>query len=355
MKILHVAPIGHAREGIGTVLENLCPEQKKLGNEVRIITKKDNLIYKDKSIVSIKSPRVFESYITEWKPEIIIFHSHFHIEYYWFSRIARKKNIPYCVQLHGALSKSNYKKNHLKKVVFGYLIFNRILKNAHTIIYLNEAELKNSIVPQINPHSEILPNGCETNDVFLPKTDIKDLIKIVFIGRIHYYHKGIDVLIEALQLLDKDYHNDFHVYFYGNEVDTDVHRLKKDLSNLKNASYEGEAYGEKKKGILKEADFFILTSRYEGMPMGVLEAWSYGIPCLLSVGTNMITPKTEKNSFWKVELTPTSIAETIVAAIKDYKINPTLYENASYTEAKKYSWRLIAEKSMKVYGKVINK
>ena len=36
-----------------------------------------------------------------------------------------------------------------------------------------------------------------------------------------------------------------------------------------------------------EFDLFIHTFRFEGHPIAVLEALSYGIPCLLTPGTNM--------------------------------------------------------------------
>ena len=37
---------------------------------------------------------------------------------------------------------------------------------------------------------------------------------------------------------------------------------------------------EEKRQILLDTDVFIQTSRFEGMPMGILEALSYGLPCL---------------------------------------------------------------------------
>ena len=49
----------------------------------------------------------------------------------------------------------------------------------------------------------------------------------------------------------------------------------------------GPIAGADKKKVLKDADLFLHTSRSEGHPMGVLEALAYGIPCLLTPGTNM--------------------------------------------------------------------
>ena len=48
-----------------------------------------------------------------------------------------------------------------------------------------------------------------------------------------------------------------------------------------------EVYGEDKEKVILESDFFILTSRFEGHPMALIEALSYGLPCLVTKGSNM--------------------------------------------------------------------
>ena len=45
MKILHIASIGRIYEGIGTVINHLYQEQINLGHDVRIISKRQNLLY----------------------------------------------------------------------------------------------------------------------------------------------------------------------------------------------------------------------------------------------------------------------------------------------------------------------
>lgn len=130
MKILHIASIGRIYEGIGTVINHLYQEQINLGHDVRIISKRQNLLYTNLPISTIISTRDFESFISEWIPDIVIFHSHFHVEFVRFSKILSIKHIPYCVQLHGALSKENYRKGFLKKFFGGKIFFNSVLKNA---------------------------------------------------------------------------------------------------------------------------------------------------------------------------------------------------------------------------------
>ena len=48
-----------------------------------------------------------------------------------------------------------------------------------------------------------------------------------------------------------------------------------------------EVEGSEKESVLIGSDVFIQTSRFEGMPMGILEAMSYGIPVLITEGTTL--------------------------------------------------------------------
>ena len=354
MNILHIAPIGHHSEGIGTVLQNLYPAQIKLGHDVRIITIYKNKIYQGWPLESITNKKDFELYLSKWSPDIVILHSHFQVEYYQFTKILVLKKIPYCVQLHGALSRSNYSNHHIKKVIAGILLFNSILKKANSIIYLNKAEYNNSIVPRINPNYIIIPNGCDQPFSLLINRPVNNPVDIVFIGRIRIIHKGLDVLVQVIRKLYEDGFKNVHFSFYGNEDDLDVEYLKKELANIPNAEYYGSAYGEKKDRILHRADIFLLTSRYEGMPMGVLEAWSYGVPCILTNGTNMTGDDVNKDAFWAAEFDFDSIYNTIVLAVKQYKDNPTKFRMAAREESHKYDWSVISKNTIDAYKQILS-
>jgi poly(glycerol-phosphate) alpha-glucosyltransferase len=51
--------------------------------------------------------------------------------------------------------------------------------------------------------------------------------------------------------------------------------------------FHGPAFGQEKEDLLRSAVAFILPSLSEGLPMSVLEAWSYGLPVLITPQCNL--------------------------------------------------------------------
>lgn len=351
MKILHIAPIGRFAEGIGTVLQSLVPNQISQGQDVRIVSTFENRLYPELPIITIYSKKALECLVCNWLPDIVIFHSLFNVRYCFFYRIIINHHIPYLIQLHGALSLENYNKNTLRKRVAMLMWVNRFIRTARSIIYLNEREYNNSIVPRINQEHIIIPNGCTNNCNIIEEKKVDGKLQIIYIGRIDYRQKGLDILIGALKLLNTNDVSGYQMSFYGNEVDIDTVRLKQDIAGLKNVFYKGGVYGEEKGKVLRDADLFLLTSRYEGMPMGVLEAWSYAVPCVLTAGTNMIDGPYDTNYYWFAEFDSKSVAKALLRAMEQYRRKPEKYRKAAFSEAEKYGWERIAALSISQYSR----
>lgn len=353
MKILHIAPIGKNAEGIGTVLSKLVPEQKALGVEVKVISCLDGATKNEIISEVITKKKPFREYINRWRPDVVLFHSLFEMPCIMMAKVLLELRIPYAIQMHGAMSVANYSKGRIKKWIANKLWFDSFVRNAKTLVFLNEAEHQNCLSTRINPKYAILPNGCENKVGSYTSHEIKNPVNIVYIGRIAFDLKGLDYLTESLSILKNLGRNDFNLSIYGNEKDSDVDLLKHSLSNFHDiASFKGGVYGVNKDNVLKEADAFILTSKSEGMPMSVLEALSFGVPCILTPGTNMADEVVDAGAGWKTELSAESIADTIKIAIVDLQSSYLQYHQAAYNMSKRYNWKLIAKQHINVMNAI---
>lgn len=346
MKLLHIAPIGHHAEGVGTVLKDLVPMQINAGHDVRIITIYPNRIYPDLPIKSFNDIDSFKAYLDEWSPDFVLFHSMYAMPFVSFYKELIKRGILYGIQMHGGLSEENYRKNHFKKVIANLLYFNRFMRKAKTIVYLSESEYQRCIVKRINPNKTIIPNGTLMHDdVDLAITLPTEKIEIIFVGRISMQVKGLDKLTDAIDMLGS--RNDVHFSIYGNEDDIHTSILKERIKGKESiVEYKGGLYGDKKDTVMRKANIFILTSPSEGMPMGVLEALSYGMPCIVTPGTNMRETIQRNNAGWCADYDSKSIASVISKAIGEYRKDQQSFRKAAHEASKEYSWDNIARQSI---------
>lgn len=353
MNIVHICNVTTQANGIFQVLENLSNAQVKLSHDVSVFNLSN--IAEDYQIIKKKKAREIIEYINNNHVDLVIFHGIFYWGCISISRYLRRKRIPYFIELHGAFSIQNMQKSKLKKTIARKLFFDKVIKGAKTIIYLNEQEYKNSVIKNINPSCTIIPNGCEIPEK-LPDKMIGDRTEVLFLGRIDIIHKGLDILISAIKLLqDKGYSKRFHFSFYGFGR-KDVGWFKEKIHNLSQITdFYGPVFGEDKKNAYLASDIFILTSRFEGFPMGVLEALSFGIPCLVTPATNVADIILDHNAGWVTQLTPEDIVEVLLKADEDVRTNYSKLRENARNLALRYDWNMIARDSLIQYQKVIDK
>jgi glycosyltransferase involved in cell wall biosynthesis len=102
----------------------------------------------------------------------------------------------------------------------------------------------------------------------------KNKINLIAAGRL-VPQKGFDVLVDTISLLD----DRFHLTLLGEGDDEEVIKQQIKTLGLEDKitllGFQHNPYF-----YMKEADFFILSSRYEGLPNVVLESNACGTPCI---------------------------------------------------------------------------
>lgn len=156
-------------------------------------------------------------------------------------------------------------------------LYRKLFLKANLILVLSEQWrrwLKEAL--DITENVEVLYNPC-------PKVNRRDDIRehnILFAGTI-IPRKGYMDLIQAFAKI-ADKHKDWTVVFAGNGEIEKAKDAAKNLNVDRQIKFLGWVSGKEKEHAFQTASIYCLASDGEGFPMGVLDAWAYGIPCVVT-------------------------------------------------------------------------
>ncbi|MFA6217704.1 MAG: glycosyltransferase family 4 protein [Candidatus Omnitrophota bacterium] len=130
-------------------------------------------------------------------------------------------------------------------------------------------------------------------------------------------------------------------------------KLKEKAKGVRNVVLTGFLSGQPLAELYSHAGLFVLPSYYEGLPIVLLEAMSYGLSCVVSdIHANREVALTNERYF-----KPGNIEE-LAKKINEFVNKPlTKEENDVQREliANNYNWDKIAEQTLAVYKSVVNK
>lgn len=291
------------------------------------------------------------------QPDVVVFEGFYEPKEPKFAKELRKNHIPYIIIPRGSLTHQAMN-NHSKwkKRIAHLLIFDRFVHKAAAIQFLTNDEYRDS-GGKWNKNHFILPNGFSTPQR-VKQSFHKNCIKATFIGRLDMYHKGIDVLIEACDQIKEELRSaSFSICFYGPRKYQ--HDLIQQTINEKGLqdflSMGGEISGKAKEDLLLDSDLFVLTSRFEGHPMGLIEALAYGVPAIVTPGSNMTKEIREADAGWTCnDVTVEEIIKMLRQVMAERHLLNEKSQNAIKL-AEPYDWDKLAARFHDEIGLIIKK
>lgn len=206
---------------------------------------------------------------------------------------------PYIVSPHGMLDPWALKNSRTRKRAAALLFENRHLRKAGCIRALNEPEAKAIRDYGLTNPVAVIPNGVDLPNLAVhaipPWQSINGFAgakTILSLGRLHPKKNLIALLHAWKQLLSAGERGieDWRLVIGGWDDGGYAEQLKRCVKELALTKYiwvPGPLFGEKKDAAYRCASAFILPSLSEGLPMVVLEAWSYSLPVLMTPECNL--------------------------------------------------------------------
>ncbi len=289
------------------------------------------------------------------RPDLVVFHEAYRVEYLKIYKNLKKRGIPYIILPHGELRKEAQQKKKWKKIAANLLFFNKFIGGALAVQCLSQKELEST---KFGKRRIVATNG-----IHIPASPKQDFfqkgIRITYIGRLDAYHKGLDLMIEGVKLAQKPLRAaGARIDIYGPDLNgryENVQRMiaENEVGDLVSLHYE--VMGKEKEDILLATDIFLQTSRFEGMPMGILEALGYGLPCLITEGTNLTELVKEKDLGWTAETTAEGVGKALSQAVNEKSAFAGKSQRARAAVKEEFSWTAVARKTIEEYEGLLSK
>lgn len=291
-------------------------------------------------------------------PDIVHSHGLWLRNSHYSSKWCLSHNRPYVVSPHGMLDVWAVQNSGWKKKLAGYWFEDSNLQNATCLHALCSSEAQSIRSYGLKKPVMVIPNG-----IHLPEWNEEPLEApwgrqprkaLLFIGRIHP-KKGLPLLLSAWAELKRTHPRFADEWFLAiagwSEVghQDELQRQARELNIESDIEFLGSLYRDDKAAALSQASAFILPSYSEGLPMSVLEAWSYHLPSLVTPECNL--PEAfQHEAAVRIDTTVDSVVHGLRSVFSMSEQQREQLGHRAYEMVEtQFTWPIIAEKMEEVY------
>ncbi len=354
MKILHVLDVEIVKSnGVVSSMLNSLQGLKKY-SDVAIYNLNKEISVEDIDVYDYSMySNIFQLPNGYNKPDLVIFNEVYKVKYIKLYRECLKNEMKYIIIPHGCLTYESQNQKKMKKVIGNIIFFNRFIKKAAAVQFLNESEKNKSNF--IYQKSLIISNGITLNKNFALEKKYNN--NLIYVGRYSVYTKGLDLLVDVCYSNKEWFEkNDVKIEMYGTGVEKEISKLKGIIKRYKINNIiklNGPIYGKEKQETLKKSYCFIQLSRHEGQPMGIIEALSLGLPCICTNQTNFGNYVKDNNCGFGCRFNKDEVFESIQQIYSDHRMRNIFSSNAVKSICRDFSCDTIAKQTIQEYKKML--
>lgn len=301
--------------------------------------------------------RALKRELIEWRPTVVHLHSTFSPLNVVAASLCRKHGIPYIVSPHAAISEERSRIRPVRKRLFLALFDKRLLESAARVHALTESE-RDDILAVAQARVIVIGNGVDVvagNVCECPKPFDGDDPYFLYLGRLDYLSKGLDLLAEAYASLVRDVVEMPRLVLIGPDQSGSQARMARVLrsSGVHNrVTFMGRISDDRVRDCaLSHSLAVIQPSRSEGMSLVALEAMAAGALSIWTVASSPFADSQSELPGFLCETTASSISAAMLAAMRLDPIRREMMSASGARLAKRhFSWEARVLEWVSVYS-----
>jgi glycosyltransferase involved in cell wall biosynthesis len=271
--------------------------------------------------------------------------------------LARRLRIPYVVSPHGGYSPASLARNARRKAVYGRLVERRMLRRAALRVALTEVEARDLVTFAAGEPIAVIPNGVAPVPGQVDRNNFRRELGLgpeerllLFVGRLDVLHKGLDVLLDGVAEAPG-----WHVALVGSDFRDGRSWLlgrAEALGMVPRLTVTGPRHGQPLHEAFAAADCFALTSRWEGLPIALLEALAHGVPSVVSPAVDRLVGVSDAGAGWVAEAPELGALLRRLASLGSRERDR--HARAARALAAGYDWTAVAARYEATYARLIS-
>lgn len=275
------------------------------------------------------------------------------------ARVLRKLGIPYIFIPHDPYVKTLRNHKFVRKFAYWHLFEKPMIEGAAAVQILDQGHEKFLRELGCRVSTFVESNGCEPDTLELlssiPYTPgSRERIQINYLGRMDRNHKGLDLLIEAFSRLPSSWN--VELVLTGNDWfdRPELEELSRRLGIQDKVVFRGRR-PEPSIVLQAEADLCVLTSRFDGFGLTIVEGMLASRPVLVSTEAGIATHIDRSEGGWTVKPTVDAIEQGLIDAISSKSRWEEYGKRNKRYVLEHLTWEKVAQNTLKHYAEVFGK